>query len=150
MPISKSAKEETIKNRVLRNLIIAGIAALVIVVGVYIWWGKSGYWAVYLDTGDIYFGKLSVFPTVSLSDAYLLQLTGDQNNPFVFHKFSESVWGPEDRIYINRDNVVWKTRVSDASQLNQIFQNPAAFRNQQPAIGTQVPVGGENTGGNNY
>jgi hypothetical protein len=122
-------------NKILLTIIIVLAAALVAI----IYWQKVGfnrsYWAVYLDTGDLYFGKLSFFPKLSLSDAYLLQ-RNEQNkqNPFSVSKFSNAFWGPEDKIYINKENIVWKTKLKDDSQIINFIKNP------QSAISSQEPV----------
>ncbi|MCL5004357.1 MAG: hypothetical protein M1170_00165 [Patescibacteria group bacterium] len=70
-------------NKILLTIIIVLAAALMAIV----YWQKVGfnkdYWAVYLDTGDLYFGKLSYFPKASLSNAYILQRNAqDSQNPF--------------------------------------------------------------------
>jgi len=119
-------------NKILLAIIIILAVALVAI----IYWQKVGfnknYWAVYLNTGDLYFGKLNYFPKLSLSDAYLLQRNEqNQQNPFSVSKFSNAFWGPEDRIYINKDDIVWKTKLKDDSQIVNFIKNP------QPATSSQ-------------
>lgn len=119
-------------NRWLLWVIIALVVILLILVAWQIFFAKSQYSAVYLRTGEVYFGKLVRFPYFGLKNVYSIQATGDQQNPFRIQKFADSFWGPEDRIKINRDEVVWYTELKDESQLNQLFAtNPNLVPQQQ-------------------
>lgn len=127
-------------NKILLAIIIVLAVALVAI----IYWQKVGfnrnYWAVYLDTGDLYFGKLNYFPKLSLSDAYLLQRNEqNQQNPFSISKFSNAFWGPEERIYINKDNIVWKTKLKNDSQIVNFIKNPRSAVPSQESV-SQPPV----------
>ena len=132
-------------NKILLAIIIILAVALVAI----IYWQKVGfnrnYWAVYLDTGDLYFGKLNYFSKLSLSDVYLLQRNEqNQQNPFSVSKFSNAFWGPEDKIYINKDNIVWKTKLKDDSQIINFIKNlqPMASSQEsasQPSV-QMIPV----------
>ena len=124
-------------NKILLAIVIAMIVILLVVLGV-VYWQKVGfekpYWAVYLDTGDLYFGKLNKFPKLSLSDVYFLQRNpNDQQNPLSLAKFSQAFWGPEDRVYLNEKNVVWKAKLREDGQVVQFIKNPQTSQNQQPA-----------------
>lgn len=119
------------------KILIALVAVLVVVLGVIVFWQKGGfersYYAVYLNTGDIYFGKLSRFPRLVLSNVWLLQRnSNDTENPFGISRFSEAFWNPKDTIYLESENVVWIAELSSESQLVQLFKNPSQFQNQQP------------------
>ncbi|MGC9046983.1 MAG: hypothetical protein ACP5IC_02625 [Minisyncoccia bacterium] len=97
--------------------------------------GGPSYYAVFLRTGDLYFGQLHTFPSFGLSDIYLLQANpNDQQNPFSIRKFSNVFWGPDNFMKINKDNVVWIVKLSDSSQLlNIIKTNPNLLpSNTQP------------------
>jgi len=118
----------------LNKILLVIVIILLIALGVVIYWQRGGfekpYWAVYLSTGDLYFGKLSKFPKLSLSDVYFIQRNpNDQQNPFSLAKFSHAFWGPEDRIYLNEKNIIWKTKLKDNSQILQFIKNPSAFQN---------------------
>jgi hypothetical protein len=121
----------------LNKILLGVVAILLMVLGVVIYWQKVGfeksYWAVYLDTGDVYFGKLNRFPKLSLSDVWFLQRNPqDSQNPLSLAKFSQAFWDPEDRVYFNEKNVVWKTKLREDSQVVQFIKNPQASQNQQP------------------
>ena len=84
--------------------------------GVVLYWQKIGfekpYYAVYLNTGDLYFGRLNYFSNSSLSDVYYIQRNPeDRQNPLSISKFENSFWKPEGKIYINDDMIVWKVRL---------------------------------------
>jgi len=91
------------------------------------------YMAVYLITGDIYFGKASLFPCVKIQDPWFLQRAEDGG--LSLEKFSDAVWAPKGGMKINRDQIVFMSRISDASPVvaaiegrsvpQQITQPPA-------------------------
>ena len=106
----------------LNKILIGIVIILLIVLGAVLYWQKVGfekpYWAVYLNTGDIYFGKLNHFPSFSLSDVWFLQRnTNDAQNPLSIAKFTNALWGPQDKIYLNEKNIIWKTKLREDSQI---------------------------------
>jgi glucan phosphoethanolaminetransferase (alkaline phosphatase superfamily) len=107
-----------IKKVILPAAIILLVAVLVAVA--VLMWQKGdfsrSYSAVYLDTGDLYFGELSRFPYLSLSNVWYLQ-RDSQSQGNTLSEFAKAAWGPEDKIKINRDRVVWTAKISDVSQL---------------------------------
>lgn len=104
----------------------AFVLLVVVVGGLYFWTDgfKKQYYAVYLRTGEIYFGQISYFPKLAINDPLILQLTGDKTNPFSISRFKDSFWGPEGKIYLGGDNVVWKAKVSEGSKLMEALKNP--------------------------
>lgn len=113
-------------NKILLVVVVVLLLALVGIIAWQAWFGSPSYYAVYLKTGDLYFGQLSRFPSFGLSHVYLLQVdTQNQKNPVNVQKFSNVFWGPEDFIKINREEVVWSSRLRDDSQLVRLIQtNP--------------------------
>ena len=84
---------------------------------------KNPYYAVYLQTGDMYFGKLSRFPKLSLTDVWFLQRNiQDEQGGFELIKFSNAMFGPTDKMEINRENVVWISKLRDDSQVVNYIQ----------------------------
>jgi hypothetical protein len=127
-------------NKILLAIIVVLAAALIAI----IYWQKVGfsrnYWAIYLDTGDLYFGKLNYFPRFSLTDAYLLQRNEQSpQNPFSVSKFSNAFWGPEDKIYINKEKIVWKTKLKSDSQVVNFIKNPQSAPSAQTSQPTSQP-----------
>jgi hypothetical protein len=82
------------------------------------------YYALYLRTGDLYFGHLVRFPHYGLKNVYTIQVN-QQNaqNPLSIRKFTSIFWGPEDYLRINPDDVVWSAALSGNSQLVQLLKN---------------------------
>jgi len=97
---------------------------------------KNSYSVVFLRSGDMYFGKLSRFPKLTLSDVWYLQVTTqeDQQAGFNLAKFTNTVFGPQDKMEINKENVVWISKLSNDSQVvSFILQSEdSALQNAQP------------------
>lgn len=130
-------------NKTNKILLIVIIVLLVLLVGFVIIkevFGKPTYTAMYLRTGDLYFGKLVRFPYFGLKEPYLLQVDqANQENPLSVQRFKNVFWGPSDFLKINRSEVVWHTTLRDDSDLTKVFiQNPDLLP-QQPAQ-QQLPV----------
>jgi hypothetical protein len=104
----------------LNKILLILLAILVVISAGVFYWQKIGfekpYYAVYMDDGNVYFGKISIFPKFALTDVWLLQNAGSSGELTV-SKFNEAVWGPGDKMYVNPDNIIWKTRLREDSQL---------------------------------
>lgn len=91
------------------------------------------YSVVYLSTGEIYIGKLSSFPRLTLSDTYLLQIVPNVDDPsqsgYQLVPLSNTLWSPQ-KIYLNEDQVIFTAPVRDDSQVAQTL-------NSQGGISTQ-------------
>ncbi len=113
-------------NKILLILVVVLVLAL-LVFWVPKWFRDSGYSAVYLRTGDLYFGKLVTFPYFGLKNVYNIQVNSqNQQNPLSIQKFSSVFWGPEDFLKINRDQVVWVTGLNKNGQLAELLRtNPS-------------------------
>ncbi len=105
------------------------ILVLVIGGGIY-WWLKSStqnpYVAVYLETGDMYFGKISYFPKLSLREVYTVQTVPDPTNPLGGNNLQvvplkTSVWSP-DNLVLNPQKVVFIGKVGEDSQVMTIIR----------------------------
>jgi hypothetical protein len=91
--------------------------------------GSSPYSAVYLTSGDIYFGKLSWFPQPHLTDVwYLEHTTGTDGQTHVSVAPLKNVfWGPVDEITLNAKQILFTTHLNKASQLVSGFENPQSL-----------------------
>ncbi len=117
-------------------LIIISVILGVALVGVVIWRaleGRETYHAVFLRSGDLYFGKLVRFPTFGMKNIYFVQATGDQENPLSIQKFTNVFWGPEDVMQINKKEVVWLTKVRKDSSLARLLKENPNLENQETA-----------------
>lgn len=127
------------QTKIIRFIAVVFVACL-IASGVYAIWlygtgvaSRATWYAVYLDTGDLYFGHLSSFPSLSLSDAWYVQHS-PQGNVSV-SDFSKASWKPAGSIQLNRQHVVWTVRIASDSPL-------IAAMNAQPQAGGSVPESG--------
>jgi hypothetical protein len=117
----------------LKNLIIFLVAILfVILLGVsliYLTKNKSNYYAVFLNDGAIYFGKLSTFPKLKLDDAIFLQV--DQQGQASFQRFKDAFWMPKGPIYLNQNSILFIAPLGENSPLVNLIE--------QRQVPTQIP-----------
>jgi hypothetical protein len=117
----------------LKNLIIfLGAILIGILLGVsfiYLTKKKSNYYAVFLNNGAIYFGKLSTFPKLKLSDAIFIQV--DQQGQASFQRFKDAFWGPKGTIYLNQSSILFIAPLDENSPLVNLIE--------QRQVPTQVP-----------
>ena len=133
----------TLKNNIKFLIVVAVIvlAALGIAAGLAWKGGESGaseYAAVYLVTGDVYFGKLSWFPHPRMTNVWLLERgVNAQNQPQLgITPFKNAVWGPVDEITFSEKQIVFWTRLRSDSPVLKGFENPQSV---QPAQSELVP-----------
>lgn len=129
-------------------LLIIVIILILLIAGWGIWKltsdSNSKFSAVYLTTGDLYFGKMVRFPSFGMKQVYTLQVNAqNQENPLSVQKFSNVFWGPGDFLKINREQVVWTTPLNDLGQMSQLLTNNPDLLPTQ----SQVPAQGLNPGG---
>lgn len=130
-------------------LIIVLVAAIILVLKINQYKNPespSKYAAVYLQTGEIYFGEFSWFPWPKLKNVWYLQRSIDnQNQPQVsIVAFKNSFWGPIDKIYLNPKQVIWITYLKNSSQLTTYFNNPELLK--QNVQGNVNSTQSQNTG----
>jgi hypothetical protein len=104
----------------------------------------SPYSAVYLSTGDIYFGKLDWSPSPHIEDAWFLERSTAANGSTTVgvYPFNQVAWGPSDTVYFNSQQIIFWTRLNSTSSIAQLIANPsAATAQQQSAAAEQVPSG---------
>lgn len=98
--------------------------------------GVSSYSAVYLTTGEVYFGKLSWFPAPHLDNVWFVNQAVDEQNrsqPAIV-SLATLFWKPSNRIYLNPEQIMLVTRIQSDSEMVKIFEQPAFF-----AATTTVP-----------
>lgn len=133
------AKNSADKNGKMHKLLIGVViilgAVLLALVGYQTLFAESAYSAVYLRSGDLYFGKIVRFPYFGLKNVYMLQSTQDPANPLRIQKFSQIFWGPEDYLRLNREEIVWHTHIRSDSQLTQLLMsNPELTTSQEQQV----------------
>ena len=108
-----------------KNNIIIGVVVVLVVIGAGLWAKKTNgngtYSIVYLNTKEVYVGKLTTFPDLQLSDGYILNTVPDATDSkktnFQLTPMSEALWAPEKGIHLIKDNVVFYGALSDTSSI---------------------------------
>lgn len=122
------------------KILIWILGVVVVVLAAFLVWQiffkESSFYAVYLRSGDLYFGRLTHFPVFGLKQVYMLQINQqDAQNPLSIQKFTNIFWGPEDFMKINDNEVVWVTKLREDSQLVQVLKtNPNLLPNAPAGI----------------
>ena len=96
------------------------------------------YMAVYLATGDVYFGRTSLFPRVVIHNPWFLQRAED--GTLSLESFSNAIWMPQGGMKINRDQIVFMSRLSSASSVIAVIEGRATSQQQIPQ--QQIPQEG--------
>lgn len=89
--------------------------------------GASQYSAVYLVSGDVYFGKLSWFPSPHMTNVWFLERNQDQSGQtqLAIAPMKSVFWGPSDEVNFNPQEILFWTRLTNGSQVVQSIENPA-------------------------
>ena len=122
--------------------IVLFLIVLVVLIGLGVWIGiamvgnhttdpagNSGYTAVYMTSGDIYFGKLHSFPRPYLTDAlYVTRNTGANNQTQLgLATFKSAFWNPVGEIYFNPSQVLFTAPLRNDSQIITAIENPTSL-----------------------
>jgi flagellar basal body-associated protein FliL len=88
----------------------------------------SPYSAVYLTSGDVYFGRLSWFPSPHMTDVWFLERNQSQSGEtqLAIAPMKSVFWGPVDEINFNPQEILFWTRLMNSSQVVQSIENPAS------------------------
>lgn len=91
------------------------------------WPFGAKYQAVALESGEIYFGNLSLFPSPKLSNAWMPQQTQGEKEEVGLQlvPVSSSYFAPENILYLNKDKILWWTDLSEESQVVQVITGKA-------------------------
>lgn len=95
---------------------------------------ESKYSAVYLSNGEIYFGKLSWFPSPRLSEVFFIQrIAGEENSDQLsLQPFGSVLWGPENKLNLNPKEIIFWTDLRQDSQVVQIIETAKKSATGQP------------------
>ena len=88
----------------------------------------SKFTAVYMTSGDIYFGKMDWFPWPRLKNVWYMQRSVDQENQpqLGIAPFKKIVWSPIDEIYVNPKQIILWTKIKAGSELAKALENPTS------------------------
>jgi len=124
----------------IKSLILFLVAILVgVLLGlglIYLVKHKKNYYAVFLNNGAIYFGKLSTFPKLKLTDAIFIQID-NQGNASI-QRFKDAFWMPKGEIYLNKYSVLFIAPISENSPLINFIEGKQSSI-QQPSSQLQSP-----------
>lgn len=138
-----------------KKLFLVLLAALLVLVGAVLWMsvlvgqgtpsGPSPYSMVAMANGEVYFGKLSWFPSPRLTNVWSLQrvVGADSQIQLAVNQLTRSLGEPVDELFLNSSQIAAWTRLRNSSQLVRVFQNPGLVNvPQAPATSTfQGPSG---------
>lgn len=117
------------------------IGILIFVSGRYLASFTAGkYVAVFFNNGNVYFGKLSVFPQLRLKNAIFITQGSAGDNRLYANKLSDIQWAPVGDIYFDRSAVAFIMPLRENSPLIQVIESASVNNplNQQTApINTQ-------------
>ncbi|MBI2888914.1 MAG: hypothetical protein HYY10_03250 [Candidatus Liptonbacteria bacterium] len=141
---AESHKSSHASNSMSKRFAVSIIAIVVVLVLLGVWAGSflagskqtgaSGYTAVFLTSGDVYFGKLSWFPWPKLTKAWFLQRSVDQQNQpqLGLAPFSSVFWGPAGDLFLNPKQILFWAPIAADSSVAKAIGNPASVRQQAP------------------
>ncbi|KKQ41487.1 MAG: hypothetical protein US60_C0038G0013 [Microgenomates group bacterium GW2011_GWC1_37_8] len=126
------AEKKNKKLGTLPTVLLILLAVVLLFAGAYIWKiTPRPYSAVVLTNGDIYFGQVSYFPKFSLTNAYILQIASDPNNPEQavpqIVPTDLLLWAPE-KLVLNRDQVLSISEVGEDSQVMELIRSRSAVQ----------------------
>ena len=120
-----------VKKTITVVLVLLGAAALGGVLAVYLGQGfdfakEEPYYAVQMENGDLYFGKMTRFPKFGLRDVYIVQSVSDPTNPLgsslrVTSLDQATIW-KADKIELNDDKIISISKVGEGSQVMQAIK----------------------------
>ena len=107
-----------------RNTLIGSVVIVLIFVLVLFFYFKADkekdYSVIYLNTGEVYIGKLNVLSDFALIDPYLFQVVKDPADPtkntFQLQPINEALWAPES-IHLVKDNIIFYGPLSETSEI---------------------------------
>ena len=88
----------------------------------------SPYSAVYLSTGDVYFGVLDWSPSPHIENPWFLQRSTNAQGQATIgvYPLNQVAWGPAGSIYFNSQQIIFWTRLSSTSTVAEAMANPGS------------------------
>lgn len=120
------------------TVLVASVIVAVVIVSVVPNLKQPRYVAVYLETGEIYFGSMRWFPSPRLSNVMFLQQTQEQG--LQLDSFTNAVWQPQEPLHISRDKIVFWTYLAPTSPVVQAIEGRPM---PPPVVPPQPPLPGD-------
>lgn len=117
----------------LNKILLAVVVVLLLVLALIMWkpdffkqasFYKPSYYAVYMTSGDLYFGQMCWWRPHVLKDARMIQREQASENEqpkLNLVKLSDAIWGPIGDLKLNEKSVMWRSKLGDSSQVVQLF-----------------------------
>ncbi|MBI4268664.1 hypothetical protein HY627_02445 [Candidatus Uhrbacteria bacterium] len=90
---------------------------------------SKGYSVVYLQSGEIYVGRVARFPRFKMTDTYLLKNAVDAKDPAKSNlqlvPLAESAWAPKE-LYLDLSNILFYGPLDEKSTAAQALANSNA------------------------
>lgn len=129
-------------NMLNKKLVVILVLLAAILVALAVWIGMqfsktnadgsrpSDYSAVMFTNGDVYFGKLSWFPSPKLTNVWVLQRSVDDQGQVQLGvtPLNRAFWAPVDEVNINFSQIISWTRLRKDSQLVLAMENPNSLQ----------------------
>jgi hypothetical protein len=78
------------------------------------------YVAVYVRTGELYFGKIYYFPRLKLKDAVILQM--NEQRP-TLSSLKTTFWDSKGSLFLTKENIVWISPIREGSNFVEQIKN---------------------------
>lgn len=127
------------------KILFAITIVLILAIGGLLYWQMSprtpDYYAVMTASGDLFFGEFhSTNRGFYLTNVWTVQRDpNDNKSPATLVKFSQSDLGPEDKLELNPENIIWKAKLRADSQVLSRITNPSYLKEVQPST-QQLPT----------
>lgn len=73
----------------------------------------QNYVAIFFNNGNVYFGRLSTFPRLKLTEAAFVQV--DSEGKLSLQRFADAFWLPQGPIYLNKDAILFIAPIKNES-----------------------------------
>ncbi len=83
-------------------------------------WFQPKYVMVYLNSGDVYFGRMTKFSMSELSDVLFLQKDPTTGKLSV-QKFKDSIWQPENTVHFEKQQIAFWSYLKPESPIIQLI-----------------------------
>lgn len=83
------------------------------------------YYAVYLRSGDVYFGTLTRSPKLMLGNAYALVKNDNNKDPFRIVKVTDMAWGPKGELELNQKQALWIAELAEDGTVMKYIKSQA-------------------------
>jgi len=101
----------------------------------------SEYSAVYLTSGDIYFGKLAWFPWPRIQDVWYLDRSVNQQTQAQevnLLPMTSVFWGPSGELRLNPKEIIFTSKLRADSQVVSVIKGQGGAQNQQQQLPPQT------------